>query len=479
RRRAGALRRERVRISDGGALPFAFATHFGHVHARGGFQLLVGNPPWVRLHNIPVAARASLRARFRVFRDAAWVAGAESARAGAGFGAQVDLAALFAERSVALAASGGVVALLLPAKLWRSLAGGGVRTLLSGTTRLVRVEDWSDAPCAFDAAVYPSVVVVRREESAHDALRVGVRRRSLDVEWTTAPASIRFDPGDAASPWLLLPPDVRIAFDRIRERGCALSDSMLGQPTLGVKCGCNDAFMFQTVSCDAERTTVVHQGRRGTIERELLRPLLRGEGVTPWQARPTASAILWTHDARGSPLASLPAHAARWLAPWRSRLSARTDLRGSRSWWSLFRTEGADADVARVVWSDFGRAPRAAVLPAGDPTVPLNSCYVLPCPDPVDALALTALLNSALAAAWLNAIAEPARGGWHRYLAWTVSLLPIPRDWPHARRVLAPLTERALLGIVPSEQELLAAVCRAYRVTHAEVAPLLAWCHRE
>ena len=142
----------------------------------------------------------------------------------------------------------------------------------------------------------------------------------------------------------------------------------------------------------------------------------------------------------------------------------------------LFRTEGANSDRPRVVWSDFGRAPRAAYLAAGDPVVPLNSCYVLSCDEEEDALALTALLNSPVAAAWLNAIAEPARGQWHRYLAWTVSLLPLPRDWRRHRLPLAALTERALLGDVPDEGTLIAAACRAYRLAPEEVAPLVAWC---
>ena len=142
----------------------------------------------------------------------------------------------------------------------------------------------------------------------------------------------------------------------------------------------------------------------------------------------------------------------------------------------LFRTEAADCSRTRVVWSDFGRAPRAALLAAGDPTVPLNSCYVLACDDRADALALMALLNSPVAAAWLNAVAEPARGGWHRYLAWTVALLPLPGDWTRARTVLAPLAERALLDDVPSDEELILAACSAYRIRREHVAPLLAWC---
>jgi hypothetical protein len=462
------------------------------VHGAGGFGLVVGNPPWVRLHNIPPAARDALRARYRVFTDAAWEPPSDGAR-GRGFAAQVDLAALFVERSIALASQGGAIALLLPAKLWRSLSGGGVRRLIAAQTVLRRLEDWTDAPCAFDAAVYPSVLVATRSSPPQSlpgtaaaptppvAMAGGatyaVRRRTLYLEWRTAPHRTLLEAGDPASPWLVMPDEVRTAFDLLRERGHPLAAGRLGRALLGVKCGCNDAFVVSDTGGDRVLAAVECRGRRGTLERELLRPLLRGESLQAWRVPPASRAIVWTHSAAGGPLGTLPPAAARWLAPWRRRLRARSDLRGTGSWWMLFRTESADVTRTRVVWNDFGRAPRAAILPAGDPTVPLNSCYVLPCSDPVDALALAALLNSPLAAAFLNAIAEPARGGWHRYLAWTVELLPVPREWARARSILAPLAERALLGQPPTPSDLLAAACRAYRLTHEDVAPLVAWCH--
>ena len=104
-----------------------------------------------------------------------------------------------------------------------------------------------------------------------------------------------------------------------------------------------------------------------------------------------------------------------------------------------------------------------------------STCYVIACGDLTDALALTTLLNTPIAAAFLNTIAEPARGGWHRYLAWTVALLPIPRDWQHARDVLAPIADRALGGIAPTRAELFTAACRAYRLRPCDMAPLIAW----
>jgi hypothetical protein len=214
------------------------------------------------------------------------------------------------------------------------------------------------------------------------------------------------------------------------------------------------------------------------VERTLLRPALRGERLERWHTASSGELVVWTHGSDGAPLACLPPHAERWLGQWRSRLASRADARGRSRWWSLFRAEAAACATARVVWSDFGRSPRAAVLPPGDATVPLNSCYVVPCDDTDDAGALTALLNGPLCAAWLAVLAEPARGGWRRYLGWTMGLLPMPHDWPRARDLLAPLAERALRGDEPSSPELLEAALRAYRLRPAEVAPLLAWSAR-
>jgi hypothetical protein len=88
---------------------------------------------------------------------------------------------------------------------------------------------------------------------------------------------------------------------------------------------------------------------------------------------------------------------------------------------------------------------------------------------------LAALFNSPLVAAWLNVLAEPARGGYRRYLGWTVSLLPLPRDWKYARSVLSPLGERAMSGDVPPHAELLAAAVESFRLTLEDVESLLSW----
>jgi hypothetical protein len=480
RRRAASLRALERRLKGGGALPFSFAVHFADIAARGGFTLVVGNPPWVRLHRIPADQRAQVRRDYEVARAAAWEPGAAPAACRA-FAAQVDMAALFVERSVKLLAPNGALALLLPVKLWRSLAGGGVRRLLAAETDLRRLVDFSDAPAAFDAAVYPSLLVTTRRPPTRTRgptqtdIAVHHRGGGAPLEWRTSIGALGLDESDGA-PWIFLPPAARDAFDLLRRAGQVLARSPLGRPHLGVKCGCNDAFVVDVIGESGSTAHVrASDGRTGAIERDLLRPLIRGERLARWSAVRVAEHIVWTHDALDEPVATLPPLAARWLHHWRRALIARADARRAARWWSLFRTEGARVDRPRVVWADIGREPRASVIDAGDSVVALNSCYVVRCRDRCDAHAFAALLNSPLTRAWLNAAAEPARGGYRRYFGWTLALLPVPRDWARSRDILAPISERAHGGSPPTDTELLRAAIEAYAVDTDAVAPLVAW----
>jgi hypothetical protein len=384
---------------------------------------------------------------------------------------------------------GGVFSLLLPSKLWHSLAGGALRRLIVANATLAEIEDLDESPHAFDAAVYPSILVAirraaRSEPHDPDPLVATITRCSSRLRWLIDAGQLGLD-RDTASPWLILPPEVRRSFDRVTAAGTTLAESVFGRSYLGVKCGCNGAFIVTARANgsdpgDDDCVDIEAPGRRARVEAALLRPLLRGESLRAWRvdAHSHNEWILWPHDAQGAVLRALPPHARHWLLPWRRRLVARTDSRGRGHWWTLFRTEGARNDAPRVVWPDLGRSPRAVVLAAGDPAVALNSCYIARAPTLIDAHALAALLNGPLATAWLNTIAEPARGGFRRYLGWTMALLPIPHDWERGRKILAAIGARGCAGEALSAAELLAAALEAYDLAESDAEPLLTWMGR-
>ena len=92
-----------------------------------------------------------------------------------------------------------------------------------------------------------------------------------------------------------------------------------------------------------------------------------------------------------------------------------------------------------------------------------------------DAFALAALMNSDVISSWLSILAEPARGGYRRYMGWTIALMPIPADWNRACALLAPLGELACNGSPPDPADLRAAAVTAFGIDEAFVEPLIEW----
>jgi len=397
RRQRRELREARRRLErDGGTPFFAFESHFGDVLGRGGFDLVTGNPPWIRGERLPGRVREALGQRYACWRAT-----------GGGFAHPPDVAVAFVERALELTAAGGAIALLVPAKLATSGYAEPLRRRLADGTRLARVAPLDERAPPFAAAVYPMGLVAARgeprpAEMVATTLAAGgpiVAQRSLQV----------------TGPWVLLPDAARVA-RRLRAAWPAVRERWA--PQLGVKTGADDVFLRSAPCAGA-------------------RPAVRGRDIHPFHIAPSRW-VLWTHDERGRPLECLSGALAELLAPHRDRLCRRADYRDGPPW-QLFRTALAVVRW-RVCWPDLARRLRAAVPP---PTaIPLNTVYGVALRSHSDAAALAAWLN----ARWLTALArldaDPARGGFRRFNARVVGRLPVPdaRDsrWPR----LAALGER-------------------------------------
>ena len=181
KRRKSEVARLLRKIQEVEELPFfSFPIHFADPdRPDAGFHLVVGNPPWVRPHHWTGLSRSRLRERFAFLRNAGWHTGTRLAGAGRGFGAQLDLSALFLERSLELLDEGGALGFLLPAKLARGLSAGALRKHLLGQTQIIRIEDCSLATRRFfEATTYPmSLLLARGAPNRRDAVAVRVHAR--------------------------------------------------------------------------------------------------------------------------------------------------------------------------------------------------------------------------------------------------------------------------------------------------------------
>ena len=385
-----ALRR--LKTQDGAPF-FAFDTHFADVLAAGGFDCVVGNPPWVRGERLPQRMREALASRYRC-----WHAARER-----GFAHLPDLAVAFVERALELTAPAGVVGLLIPAKLASSGYAESLRRHVATETRIARLAPADDAAAAFGAAVYPmALVAARRPARVAERVTLGLGRTGQAGTAQTTQGALQ-QPG----PWILQPDAERVA-RRLRDELPTIGERWA--PILGVKTGADDVFLVEQ-PCEQSR------------------PAIRGRDCGRWRVHVKLH-LLWTHEPDGRPRSRVAPEVEARLEGLLERLTRRVDYRGGPPW-QLFRL-GLGLAKSRVIWPDLARRLSASV-PESE-AVPLNTVYGIVTRAVDEAHALAALFNSRWYSALAALRADPARGGFRRFNARVVRLLPLPSAsnpiWP-------------------------------------------------
>jgi len=411
-RRIRAWRRERRelvaarrRIAFEGQLPFfACDVHFAPVMAEGGFDVVIGNPPWIRGERLPLATRSALASRFETYR---------AATERKGFAHLPDLSVAFVERALELTKAGGVVGFLVPGKLLRAGYAGPLRLLLRRTATVVALVDRAhDARTGFAATVFPLLMVLRKQsplpEQAAETIVVGASGRRL--VGAAAQRDLGLDEAPSRAPWLALPGDIVRAVRQALRAGPRLGAAF--RPTLGVKTGANGIFLRDTLRADE-------------LPRSCRVPAVQGRDIAPFAVHPGAY-LLAALAGDGTPLAQPPHDVLAYLAPFAPRLARRADARGESAW-ALFRTEILRSPFL-VIWRDIAPRLEAAVLcrDAAEAPIPVNTCYGVAVPDAYTARWLAAWLNSAPIRNVAAALAERASGGAFRFSAGVVGALPLP-----------------------------------------------------
>lgn len=461
RRRLASYRRRRTelqalirRIEEVDELPFfSFPIHFADPCRPGhGFDLVVGNPPWIRIHHWTGAARQRLRERYRSLRDAGWRDGSRFGRAGPGFGSQLDLSALFLERGLEVLNAGGALGFLVPSKLARALYAGGLRSRLMRSVRLLYLEDAAlSSSRFFQATTYPLMLLLEATQPGIGAT-TEVRLHtpgSGPIDFRLAQRDLPHLPDDPASPWLLAPPGVRAILRRVITASRPLGSRPDRRPCRGIFTSANEVFIGRWLGGNADTIRLRFRDREVELESECVRPVLRGSGLEPW-AFHIEEGLIWTHDGSGAVRTSLPGRTRAYLDEHRDRLRARSELRSRRPFWTLFRV-APEKWNRRVAWRDIGRNPAAVVIPPTIqrhgmtfPVISLNTVYQVATDGEDEAHTLACLLNSLVVRVFLRSIAERANGGYFRFLGWTVGALPIPAELdPEVRRALVSISHEA------------------------------------
>lgn len=439
RQRLAVEQRMIERVEDGTLDFFSYDVHFAHVMAAGGFDVVAGNPPWVRNNRIDRSAKRRIADRYALFRGR---------RGGGGFH-QPDLSVAFFERAMALAAPDGVVSLLMPAKILNAAYAAPLRR--AARDHVLALDDWSDDPRRrrwFDADTFPLGILVRKQRAAESSLRVSACGESFVL------SRAALESGDGE--WALVPPAVAAILRRLRERHPTLEQALGRRPFMGVKTGDNRSF-FLDVTRIRDGRAITADGVR--IPLAAVCRCVRGRDLRRWTTE-GSHWMLWPPP-------------SGWRKPprWLVKLAAARGMEPEEFRLSFVRPEHVGIKVA---WKDLSRGVAAAVLPdvvhideQPVPLVPNQTLYSVDAVSVSEAYVIAAILNSSIAGALLVAVAERAKDAHYRYFGRTVAALPYP-DASAEEEKLERLSRRAHRGVEVSA-EIDAVVARLYGVSGGEL----------
>jgi type I restriction-modification system DNA methylase subunit len=221
---------------------FNFEDEFKEVFEQGGFDVIIGNPPYVRQETIK-----QLKPYF------------ESAFPNSYTGT-ADLYVYFFERSMSLLKEGGYFGFIVSNKFIRSGYGKNLRKYLKENFTIVNLVDAFDEKVFADASVDPCIIVIkknkpRKNNSITYNYKIKVPQLSLQENgWTFADASV-----------LGLK-------EKIEKVGKKIKDWEGVEIYFGIKSGLNRAFIID----EDQKQELIKKDHKS---REIIEPLLRGRDV--------------------------------------------------------------------------------------------------------------------------------------------------------------------------------------------------------
>lgn len=405
---------------------------------------IVGNPPWVRIHNIDDAIKRRIRKNFKFYK-AGWTP--RLAETKARFKEQFDYCMAFVESGLRLLAKNGKLGFVITSKIMQSLYAGSMRRILIDQTQILHLKDYSLGGVQLfrDATNYPLILILEKSRPRQESTRIDIVVRGKSKSWEINQKDLPVFRNDHRSSWMMAPPDAIAAFRRMQiqehETGF-VTNRRIGdrfKVNMGVKTSANDIFLITSVVRSATQGLVVattEGGKKILIEDQLLRPMVRGGDVSEFSYSPSGY-IIWTHNDDGVVLEKLPDKARQYFREKENlrRLKNRDGYKKGMPVWTIFRVNRRKL-MQKAAWHELAKRMEAVVLPVtyDDPIlgerklIAIQTVYFISSADETFCTRIVMLLNSKPVRAFIKSFSERASGGYFRHISWTVALVPIPQS---------------------------------------------------
>lgn len=444
------------------------ATHgFGRiVSSRGGFDCIIGNPPYIRVQELKRWSPEECEF-FKTRYDAAQKG-------------NYDIYVAFIERGIELLAEDGLLGFICPHKFWQATYGKGIRTVVASGRHLRSVVDFTDQQVFVGATTYTAIHVFGRtpNPATVDYSRVvslvdgesQCRAFERDIE----PGRVDISrwpvnhPQSTDPVWSFVPLNAPVITTSEAEGRVRLADIV--RFSQGFKTGADRVFVVEVVRREGRMTRIRSEatGAEHVLETGLLRALIKSEHMRRFEIRPTALVLVFPYSVSGDNWRLLepaelvdefPVAWSSYLLPLRTTLDRRESGRfGGEHFYQYSRQQNfVPLSRPKLITPDMADTMRFSFDSEGQFVFSGGAAGgVCMIPNPgVNPLFLMGVLNSQLIEEHLRQRNGAGfRGGYLNCEIRFLRDIPIPRPTSSAQRRLSDQIVERVSQIVDGKQRL-------------------------
>ena len=248
--------------------PFDWDSEFPAIMAKGGFDAVIGNPPYVRQELIS-SQKEYLKSRYQVFAGTA------------------DLYTYFIERGLSLINEHGQFSFIVANKWMRANYGKPLRQFLK-TKRIGEIIDFGDLPVFTNATTYPCIIRIAGGKPTESFWATNVESLQFE-DLKTYVQHKQFDfRADSLGEegWTLIDGDQKLIIEKVVSMGKPLTQFVNGRIYRGILTGLNKAFIIDQPTRDQ---LIVDDPNSS----EIIKPFIVGREVKRYLSPPSGNFVLY------------------------------------------------------------------------------------------------------------------------------------------------------------------------------------------
>ncbi|MCE0484189.1 MAG: BREX-1 system adenine-specific DNA-methyltransferase PglX [Methylacidiphilales bacterium] len=402
--------------------PMDFEDAFPQIMKRGGFDAIVGNPPYIRIQIMQES-----RPQSSEYLKQHYAAAAKG---------NYDVYVVFTERGLRLLNQAGMLGFILPHKFFNAQYGKPLRTILSEGKHLAQIVHFGSEQVFMGATTYTCLLILSKKPQPKFCF-AKVDKLSTWYENGRATEGLISASRATGEEWNFNIGNGALLFERLRKLPLTLGD--VADVFVGLQTSADDVFIMDLVEA---KSTVLRLkskifGREVILEQNMLFPLVSGTDVKGFGVLPERQYILFPYQVENGRAELIPfveisrrfPQTAAYLLENRKRLEEREKCKFKDAEWYRFgRSQNLGIQqkkkicVPRLVDQLCAAYDESGThfldnVDVGGVTFKLDY-------QKHDLLYLLALLNSRLLRWYFPFVSAPFRGGWMSANRQFLSQLP-------------------------------------------------------